>query len=103
MLIKYERNEDGTPTGVFVAEKVDAEGTVLVGWAGYNLSGEPQPFTKEEGIRIARARIAKGYSGSVVPRRMRPLIPHFEDRCRRFFKSECVILLGGTTEARDVQ
>jgi len=102
-VIAYARNEDGTPTGCLVGRKVDEEGTVLVGWSGYNLSGEPKPFSKTEALRIARDRIAKGTSGKVVPRRMRPMLPWFQERCSQFFHSDCVIVVGSTTEARDLR
>jgi len=103
MIIQYARNEDGTPNGALVAEKIDEEGTVLVGWSGYNLSGEPKPFTKEEAIRIAKNRIEKGFSGCTVPRRMRPMLDPFVDRCRRYFKTDCVLVVGYTYELKDFE
>jgi len=98
MICKYSRNADGNPDGVLVAEKVDAEGTVLIGWSAYNLSGEDRSFTKDLAVKIARQRIVKGNSSGTIPRRMRPMLPYFMNRCRRYFKTDCIILVGSQVE-----
>jgi len=97
-LVAYARTENGVPTGALVAQK-DDENTVLIGWSGYK-DDDPRPFTKEEALRIARDRIVKG-TNKTVPRRMRPMLPDFEDRCRAYFRTDCVIVVGNTVEERD--
>ena len=95
MIIQYARNENRVPSGVLVAEKVVGESTVLVGWSACRA---PDKFDKDTALKIARGRIALGASGATVPRNMRPMLPSFEDRCRRYFKTGCVIVVGGTEE-----
>lgn len=95
MIIQYARDENRVPNGVLVAEKIDEKGTVLVGWSACRAEDK---FNKETALKIARGRIDLGCSGATVPRNMRAMIPSFEDRCRRYFKTDCVILIGGTEE-----
>lgn len=100
MIVQYARNEDRTPFGVLVAEKCSEGDTVLIGWSKCRT---PDKFNKERALQIARDRINLGASGCIVPRNMRDMLPSFEDRCRRYFKTGCVIVVGGTEESKDIR
>jgi len=99
MIVQYSRDEKGSPDGVLVAEKAE-ENTVLIGWSACQ---KPDHFNKARALQIATGRIKLGASGGVVPRRMRDMIAPFTDRCRRYFKTDCVILVGSSDEIMHVR
>lgn len=90
-LITYARNEDGDPTGVLVAQKVDDAGTVRVGWSACHRTDKNKG--KRFALAIARKRIKTG-SVEKIPYRMQDMIEPFEDRCRKYFKTDCIITCG---------
>lgn len=91
MLVQYARNKKGEPTAVLVAEKIESDGPVLIGWAGCDPHDR---FDKRRGLEIARGRIDIGDSGYCIPYRLRRMIPDFEDRCRRYFKTTDIFVAG---------
>lgn len=90
-LITYVRNDHGDPTAVLVAQKVDSNGTIRIGWSACHK--EDKNNGKKFFLNIARHRLLTG-TNKIIPYRIQKVMPTFKDRCRKYFRSDCIIAVG---------
>lgn len=88
-IIQYVRDVNGDPDAVLVARKNDKE-VIQISWSAVR---PPDRFSKHLALHIARNRFESGTSAK-IPMRIRPLIPDFRNRCRKYFRTFDVSIIG---------